>query len=356
MKLFKLYLVVAFGLFVSLGGAKVFATEGYWQKLKVIEKDRLKDLALTKQRLQEISQYKESFTPDEISLYNLLLGHSKVMNSEVTAGQEVLTKLATETENDDIEARSYSILASIYRLKGENIKSFMAVDKALSLIEKVKDNRYKHNILINTVSIYKEAELTEFALEHARRLVSNANQNKNNETLCQAYHELAEIEVNANNLKLGKQRLLLAQQYCKESEQILYQFMTNAIFAGVLVQEGEYDKAEQRLIAMYSRVEDYGWELLVNLYKAGFAELYLNKGELEKALKYAESAYESLKDNSDVKRMEIVTSVLARIHTKLDNQGEAIKFYKEYMHFNMENKQRVRQRKLAFDIARRGRI
>lgn len=328
----------------------------YWKELKDIEEHRLDNLEVTREKLSQIEQFKEKFNKDEQSLFMLLKGHSLIMDSKISAGQGILEKLVDNTEHTGIKARAYSILGSLHRVKGENIQAFIAVDNALDLLTTIKDDSYKLDILVNTVSTYKDAELIEFALEHGRRLLSVANKRKTEEALCNALFELGEIELMANELTLAKQRLLLAKSHCEKGSQKLYTFMVNDALINIDIESEEYDKALTKIEKMFEQVQDYSWELMIATYQIRFAQVYLGKGKVDEALSYAEKAYKMFETVHDVKRKELAASILAKIYTELDRKEEALKYYKEYMEINIENKQRVRQRKLAFDIARRGKM
>ncbi|GAA0206956.1 hypothetical protein GCM10009123_13040 [Kangiella japonica] len=47
--------------------------------------------------------------------------------------------------------------------------------------------------------------------------------------------------------------------------------------------------------------------------------------------------------------------MLAEVYTELKDNDKAVEYYKEYMELNAQNRVKVRQRKLAFDIARQER-
>lgn len=344
-------------LYVITGLSTSVAKAGdYINELKEIEKNRLFDLNETAIKLKKIKEHEKEFTQKERELFRLLLGHSTLMQSDISSAEEILVELTKESKSVNIKARAYSILTSLYALKGEDVASFMALDTALKMLPKMDNEQYVFDILVNAVSVYKQSELLEFALEHARRLLSAANKQKTDLMLCNSMFELGDIENIIGNKSLAKKRLMLAKGHCEKSDEVLLAMMVDESLSRIDMHEGDYKGALKRLEKMYPVVLDYGWGVMIALYQVSIGEAYFNKNDIDKALQFADSAYKIAKKGSDAKRLELSAALLAKIYTKIDDKDNAIKYYQEYMERSKDNDVKVRQRKLAFEVARRGKL
>ena len=83
------------------------------------------------------------------------------------------------------------------------------------------------------------------------------------------------------------------------------------------------------------------------------AKNYVGMEDYHQAEKYALVAYNRATEGKDRRRLQIATEVLAQIYSSNGNKEKAIEYYKEFAELNSENKIKVRERKIAFDIARR---
>lgn len=329
----------------------------YYSQLEQLEKEKLDNLSETKQRLANLHQYKTEFNLKELSLYNLIQAHFTIMSGNLNSGIKSLEELSGNTSSSaSMRARANAMLGIVYRFKGENVKSFLALDKALNELNKIKNSHHKMSVLANVVTVYRDADLIEFALENARRLSSEANKIKTNKAYCSANLELGAIEAISGNGKLGKQRLLIAEEYCSKIDTPLPLIIVNETLISLDLKEKNIDSAFKRIEKFYPKVIKYGWKVTESAYKSLYASAHLLKGDAEKALPYALSAYEISLEYNDYKRNETATSILARIYDALGDDERALKYYKEYMDKNLKNKVMIRQRKLAFDVARRGKL
>lgn len=330
--------------------------ESFYPALEKLEEERLDNLSETKERLEKFSQSINEFSQKELELYKFISAHSKIMDGNLTEAEKVLSRLTSKSSSPKIRGRSFALLGVIYRFKGDNVNSFISIDSALKELDSISEPRHRSAILANTVTIYRDADLLEFALEYARRLLSEANKIKLDKSYCLSNLELGGIETLVGNFEIAKQRVLVAKEYCKKLKTPILHFMTIEYLVKIYLHEGKLDDSFEVLEEHYSQVIDYGWDVLESTFKSLYAETYLLNGEAKKALPYAKSAYKLSSDSVDFKRKEEATRLLAKIYDELGDEDNALKFYKEYMIRSNENKTKIRQRKLAFDIAKRGKL
>ena len=344
-------------LIVFLLNTTAHAEDGkFYSGLAKLEQERLNNLSETKKRLEKFSQFTNEFNKKELELYNFILAHSKIMAGDLDNSKNILSRLVKTTSDADIRGRAYALLGIVYRFKGDNVNSFVSIDNALKELKTISDPRHRSAILGNTVSIYRDADLLEFALEQARRLLSEANKLKLDETYCVANLELGGIEVLVGNFKLAKQRVLVAKEHCEKLKTPLLNLLATEYLIKAHLEEKEIERSFELLEEYYPVAMDFEWNVLKAMYKSLFAEAHLINGDAQKALPYAKKSYELISRGVDFKRKEIATRLLAKIYDELGEKDKALKYYKEYMMHNRENKIKIRQRKLAFDIARRGRL
>ena len=99
------------------------ASADYYDQLKVIEKQRLNDLAGTENLLRDISKYKEDFSNKETHLYLLLKAHSETMHSNFPEAEKLLLNIIDSEASFDYKGRAHSILAAVLQLQGKYVRS-----------------------------------------------------------------------------------------------------------------------------------------------------------------------------------------------------------------------------------------
>ena len=326
----------------------------YTTELVEIEKKLLNDLPASRERLNLIGQHKDDLSVKERQHHKLLSAHLLFMMNDVDKAKLYLEELPSDQLSPDHDARKQMLLSAIYHHKGESVKAFIAVDRSLSLMEKLNSERYKSKILIGAVGIYKDADLIEFALEYGRRAITLANESKNGETMCLASYEMGTIELLTKNYKMAENRLLTAKEYCGKEKIVVASFAIEYSLMQLKIETGKIESAEAIAKDLHAKVEDYGWDVLRSATKTLYGRLLLKKGELAK--NFGEAGYKLAKKVEDKKRTEKAAALLAEVYTELGDNDEAVNYYKEYMELNVQGKVRTRQRKLAFDIARRGQL
>ncbi|RDX36576.1 hypothetical protein DZA50_03790 [Kangiella sp. HD9-110m-PIT-SAG07] len=351
-----LKLVLILMMLLCVTTVEAVENKDYTAELIEIEKKLLNDLPASRERLNLIEQHRDDLSIKEKQLHKLLSAHLHFMMNDVDKAQLYLEELPSNQLSPDYDARKQMLLSSIYHHKGESVNAFIAVDQSLSLIEKLKSNRYKSKILISAVGIYKDADLIEFALEYARRAITLANDNKDGETMCLASYEMGAIELLTKNYKMAENRLLAAKEYCEKEAITVATYAVSYSLMQLKIETGNLEKAEIIGKELHSKVEDYGWDVLRSATKTLYGRLLLKKGKLELAKNFGETGYQLAKKVKDKKRIENAAALLAEVYTELKENDKAVYYYKEYMDLNVQNKVRIRQRKLAFDIARRGQL
>jgi outer membrane PBP1 activator LpoA protein len=351
--MFKLAIILMMLLCVT--GVNAVESKNYTAELLEIEKNLLNNLSLSRERLELIGQHKNNFTEKEKQHYRLLNAHLILMMNDVDKAQVYLEELQSNKLNPDYDARKQMLLSSIYHHKGESVKAFLAVDRSLNLVEKLNHSRYKSKVLISAVGIYKDADLFEFALEYGRRAINFANESKDAETMCLASYEMGTIELLTKNYKMAENRLLTAKGYCDKAEIILASYAIDYSLMQLSIETGKVESAEAIARELHPKVEEYGWDVLRSGTKTLYGRLLLNKGELKEAKNFAEAGYQIAKNVKDKKRLEQAAALLAEVYTELKDNDKAVEYYKEYMELNAQNRVKIRQRKLAFDIARQER-
>lgn len=341
---------------ITLLPFQVVAEESYLSTLLDIEKGMLNGNDAVKEKLASIEGEYEKFTQEEKELYGLLKARNQYLYSELKASEETLKKLLESPVTPDTRAQANIILAGIEHLRGNSIEGFMAIDRAINMLGKVKNKNYRLSILNTAIGIYKESELLEYALEHARRLKVEVGESNDNMSLCVANYELGTIEVMVNSDKMAWQRLLLTKNYCKKANNKLMTIATDYYLAKVESGRGEFKKSIDRLLPSLEQANDIGWKLLIASINADLAGNYLELGENKAAKQRALLSYQLAKEAKDKRRLQKAASLLGQIYSNEGKRDEALKYYNEFRELSTENKVKIRQRKLAFDIARRGRI
>ncbi|GAA4359628.1 tetratricopeptide repeat protein [Kangiella marina] len=324
----------------------------YYNDLKAIESQRIKDLSGTKQSLQEISKYKSEFSDSEKHLYWLLMAHSATMESDFAEAERLLLKIINSDADIDYKGRAHSIFAAVSQLQGKYVRSYMHFDKALGLIPKMQDEEYKANVLQNAVSFYNDSGMVDYAMDYARRLLQLSIKTKDLAKQCQSHYEMAFIEISAEEYALAGNRLNQAYEVCRKANEGLFILHLPNLEADIAMSRKEFTKAKRLLEKSYIDVKKYGWPVLTSLTEIRLANLYFETGRYDKAEKFASKAFSVSEDAGDVKRMRNATQILAKTHSKLKNKDKAIEYYQLYMELEKKINTASRQRKLAYDQAR----
>jgi len=345
-------MVCAFVLIIST--MVVNAERGdYFDALVTLERNMLNGNSYVKKRLQEMSQHQKKFTRLEKDFFQLLQAHHDYLSSNLEACKERLKPLIKKTNSIDIKAKANILLATADHVLGNHVESFIALDKAVKAVPNLTRQRYKASILQTAVGIYQQAELFEFALELARNLQVEAAKLKHGEYLCIANYELGVIEQRTNQIKMAKQRLMLAVEHCKNNNSKIFEYVSTIALNEIKTNSGEYEASNQELKKIIEPVNAIGWKNLMTQLNIAIAKNYVGMEDYHQAEKYALVAYNRATEGKDRRRLQIATEVLAQIYSSNGNKEKAIEYYKEFAELNSENKIKVRERKIAFDIARR---
>ena len=341
-------------LVLIIAAVTVSAEKGdYYEELVSIERNMLNGNSYVEKRLKEISHQQVKFTRLEKDFYKLLQAHHDYLSSNLDSCKEIARELIKETKSIDIKAKANILLATAEHVLGNHVDSFIALDKAVSAVPNLTRERYKASILQTAVGIYQQAELFEFALELARNLQVEARKLKHGEYLCIANYELGAIERRVGQIKMARQRLMLAVEYCKNNESKIFEYISIITLNEINADLGKVEKSNQELKKIIKPVNTIGWKNLIAQLNIAISKNYFKLENYSQAEQYALNAYSKAKEGKDRRRLQIAAEVLAQIYSKTDNKEEALKYYNEYRELNAENKIKVRQRKLAFDIAQR---
>ncbi|GAA4359655.1 tetratricopeptide repeat protein [Kangiella marina] len=342
----------------SLVVSSVFANETTtFIELKKIEESLTNNVSESAQKLESLSKNKNEFNSEEIYFFNLLKAHILLLQNKPDQSLELLGHLdKLETSSAGREGIKHLLTASINHYKGHSVEAFVSLDKSLDLLDKIKKQEYKSRILINAVGLYKDADLIDFSLDYGRRALVLANQLKDPSKICDATYELASIELLTKKYQMAENRLLSAKSYCEKAQHKILLLGVSYSILELRIETGKLDKAREIANELHPKMIDYGWDVLISASHSMLARLELSEANFKKAEEHAKKAYKIAKKTNDRKRMEVASRLLAQIYTELENDKEAIKFYKEYMELNDANKTRIRQRKMAFDMARRGKL
>lgn len=325
----------------------------YYQELVDIERNMLNGNSYIENRLKDLSQHKDDFTALEKDFYQLLQSHHDYLSSNLEACKERLAALIKQTKSINIKAKANILLATAEHVLGNHVESFIALDKAVTAVPNLTRQRYKASILQTAVGIYQQAELFEFALELARNLQVEARKLKHGEYLCIANYELGMIERRTGQIKMAKQRLMLAVDYCKNNESKVFEYVSIIALNEIEANQGKLKKSNTELLKIIGPVNAIGWKNLIAQLNIAIAKNYFRLNKYDRAEEHALASYHKASEGKDRRRLQMSAEILAQIYSKTGQKEEAIKYYNEFRKLNSENRVKVRQRKLAFDIARR---
>ncbi|GAA0206948.1 hypothetical protein GCM10009123_13030 [Kangiella japonica] len=347
-------LVCAICLIISAFG--VCADKGeYYDTLVHIERNMLNGNDYVQKRLEELQKHQAKFTPIEKDFYQLLSAHHDYLLSNLYACKEKAKVLIKETNSIDIKAKANILLATAEHVLGNHVESFIALDKAVTAVPDLTRQRYKASILQAAVGIYQQAELFEFALELARNLQVEARKLKHGEYLCLANYELAMIERKTGQTKMAKQRLMLAIEYCKNNDSKIFEYNSIIALNEITAELGEFEKSNQELKKIIQPVNAIGWKNLISQLNIAIARNYLGMEDYKEAEKYALVSHNLANEVGDKRRLEMAAEILAKAYSGMGQKEEAINYFNQFMELNTQNRIRVRQRKLAYDVARQNR-
>ncbi|GAA4359645.1 tetratricopeptide repeat protein [Kangiella marina] len=325
---------------------------GYYNDLKAIESQRIKDLSGTKQSLQEISKYKSEFSDSEKHLYWLLMAHSATMESDFAEAERLLLKIINSDADIDYKGRAHSVFAAVLQLQGEYVRSYLHLDKALRHVPRMDNEEYKANILQNAVSFYNDSGMFDYAMDHARRLLKLGVQRKDLSNQCQAHFEMMFIELSANKYELAEDRLTKTDNICNKANETLFLLHLPNVRADLAIQKGDTSRARKLLEENYTEVKKYGWKILSASTEIKLANLYSKIDEFKEAEKLALKALKASEEIGDIKRAKGATEILANIYSELGEKDKAIKYFLMYMELEKRLSASSRQRKLSYDQAR----
>ncbi|GAA4359650.1 hypothetical protein [Kangiella marina] len=287
----------------------------------------------------------------ERDLYQLIKGHFYYIEGKHNEAKTLLSDLAKSTNNSNIQARAYSIAAASAWTLGKAIDSFIYIKKANELLPKVNDNDYRVRILQNISSIYKDAELYEYALESSRQLKLEAEKTRKNTDRCVANYELASIERKVGFYDLALDRLLKSIKYCEKAKMTMFLLGIDDEIARIEGEQGNVASAIARLRNLIPKAEEYGWDMGAYIVYINLSKQLLKTESYEEAEAYALEGFNMSSYRKDKKRLQNASGILAEVYSALEENDKALKYFRIYRRLSNEREIKLRQRKLAFDTA-----
>lgn len=264
-----------------------------------------------------------------------------VSGSDVNRALQIADSLYSHSATDIHKVKSLMLSSTLFSQKGEIHKSMQYALLANNLAEKRKMADWQARISGFLSTQFRNIGLHSKGREYLEKGI-NASKNVSTDQLKtlfmgMVYQESAHYEIfDKNYLKAKEFTLLAEKQINKRSEGVNknYFIATNRELLGwIYLHLEKYDESlanyEEGLDILRDISEDGA--LLNGLIYSGLAKLYLEKEDLENALKYLQLA-EQIAESSDYLGIKLrVYKSFSKYYSEVDNHSSSIVYYDKYL-------------------------
>lgn len=327
-------------------------TINYDDQLQTLELIKTSNPQLAREMLKELESSLTKLSDEQRDLYKLYYAHSLAIMGKYNQSQRELENLALTATTIDLKARAHSLLSNIYLFEGEYKDAFLHSARSLENLANLDEKKlHKFAVLQNASSLYKQSGLLTKAMEYSRQMLSIAEKQKDVLKLCVGNYEMASWEVEKSSVEIADLRLKSAESYCDKTGDDIFKILVAERRAQYFLLLKDQQSAIENLIMWEGRVKEIDYKSLSNLFEIKLSEAYLEAGNVDKALNYANSAYERTKEYNDSTRLMEACKLLASIYSELNDLEKSVEYYQEYMQLEKQLEIITNQRKLAYYMA-----
>ncbi|NVJ66689.1 MAG: hypothetical protein HWE16_09375 [Gammaproteobacteria bacterium] len=322
--------------------------EDYSQQLDYLESIRLKEIQTTKQKLAKLEPSFEQFSDFEKARFLNLKAHSLFVGGEINQGIAVAEQVAKFTTDFDQLARARSLLTSAYAMSGNYKEFFIGVYELLDDLHKVQSNELRQAILSNALTRHTSARVFDKARELANKALSYGFRSNEKMFVCNAYIELARIEILSENSNAARVTLDKAEPTC--TKQAIPMIDSLIVFLGAQIDQmqGKPQQALKKLEQLKPSLEDNGWKAIIVLADVLSAELHLAIGDAKTAEQLALAAYHYTKAQNDLEILKDACELLSKYYAKIGDDEKSKQFYQEFLEVSVEFYSQVESKRMAY--------
>lgn len=279
------------------------------------------DLSLSyAEEMIELSQknFQYSNKPYYFSLGYFFKGNIKSKLGDLDDALEAYLKsitISTETGYDWLEGSAYGAMADIYSLTNNHSNAMLYYNKAIAILRQSKDSTALASAILNAGDEYLTHQDYDSALIYFTE--SEAIFEKVNYPIGKAY--------NLGNIGM------------------------------VYANTGEDKLAEKNIneaILILEKAEDF---YPVCFYLISISNIYLEKKDMVTALDYASRSLALAQQHNLKQQISDANLKLSELHEKIENHGESLKYYKDYVAYrdsvnNIETIQNIADQRTEFEI------
>ena len=227
-------------------------------------------------------------------------------------------KIAVEIENNLYDGTAQMAIADVYAVMGNKINSEIYYNKSINLLRKTKDGILLASALLNAGDNYFNNEKYDLALEH--------------------FEESGRIFKDEN--------YLIGSAYNLGNVGMVY------------AQQGKDVLAEKNIneaITILEEMQDY---YPISVYLTYMADIYVRKGNMKTALKYARRSLDLAKKYKLKKEISDANLKLSELFEKVGNVGRSYNHYKDYITYrdsvkNLESIQQLADLRTNYEVSQK---
>ncbi len=238
----------------------------------------------------------------------LHIGHAYKKKGNLQEGLDAYFQsweLAKKMEDKRREAISYSAIGEVYRVEGNQKTSAKYFELGISKLREINDSTNLAKSLMNTGELYRINHILDTALLY--------------------FSESGEI-FNLINYKIGK-------AYNLGNIGLVY------------AEQGRHKLAEENIVEATKILQELGDNYPIAVYNTYMADIYKAKGDLPRALAYAQHSYSLAMTGGLKEQIRDASHTLSKLYQEAEAYKKAYQFQEEYLAYrdSINNEETIRK-------------
>ncbi|NVK21924.1 MAG: hypothetical protein HWD86_05355 [Kangiellaceae bacterium] len=317
-----------------------------------IKQDILIDLSKVKTHLSKVESNKALLTPEQLDKFHLYSGHSQMMSGLYDDALNSFDKILATSQDNNYQARAKVLKGVVQASQGQYIDAFVNIEAANGMLSELSDNLARKDVLVNIVNVYVSTGLIDKAYPYSKHLLKVIIPEQDPKDYCFAYYNAGKIELLMEKYDVARHNFSIAKKNCQLAEQKLYQYYLVEESARISLHDNDPNTAYNLVKNKLKDIETFGWDMLISSFHITLSEMALEKKAVEESVGLGEKGYKLAKKLNYLPLIKESARVLAKAYSQRENEKKAVEYYQEYIDAERKFKIQMRQRKLAYYMAK----
>ncbi len=286
--------------------------------------EQARSLLLTKIRVRQLGV--EQLKHYHFTLAQLYLDLDA--SNEALPELEAARDLADKTSDAEMLARVRQLLGTVYMLQGKPVLAIEQLRGALQAIEAglIKDFHFKLSVYSNLANLHHQHSDEREAVSMYREALRVAEDSSSPEKLANLYWNLAASYRENGNLPQARHYATRSLSLYESLADLRVLAELRAGFGVIMMEARQFDEAEQQFLMALKLAEEQNNTQAQAVATMHLADLYLERGEVEKARQYSDTMQTQLEATDPFTRGQAYSSRGSLLSALGDNDNAIFNF------------------------------